>query len=60
MWMGARQVGQSFIIAFYVGFCCLFASFVLLSSFNPVYSKGTKTQAFSNVSTRKWLIFLLI
>ncbi|KAJ0926245.1 hypothetical protein HanRHA438_Chr04g0168831 [Helianthus annuus] len=31
------KLRQSFFIAFYVGFCCLFASFVLLSSFNPVY-----------------------
>ncbi|MFS7969514.1 hypothetical protein Hanom_Chr09g00810111 [Helianthus anomalus] len=60
MWTEAWKVGQSFLITFYVGFCCLFASFVLLSSFTPVYLKGTKTQAFSNISTRRGLILGLL
>ncbi|KAJ0601927.1 hypothetical protein HanIR_Chr03g0134191 [Helianthus annuus] len=37
----------------YVGFGCLFAYFVLFSSFGPVNSKGRKKHAFSNISTKK-------
>ncbi|MFS7986365.1 hypothetical protein Hanom_Chr11g01009461 [Helianthus anomalus] len=37
----------------YVGFCCLFASFVNLSSFNPENTKGRQKHTFSNISTKK-------
>ncbi|MFS8007346.1 hypothetical protein Hanom_Chr14g01259961 [Helianthus anomalus] len=58
-----RGVGHvKFIPSFciYVGFGCLFAPFVLLSSFGPVNSKGGKKHAFSNISTKKWLVLCLI
>ncbi|MFS7924597.1 hypothetical protein Hanom_Chr03g00274501 [Helianthus anomalus] len=47
-------------LCIYVGFGCLFASFVRLSSFGPVNSKGTKKRDFSNISTKKWLVLCLI
>ncbi|KAJ0843382.1 hypothetical protein HanRHA438_Chr15g0690761 [Helianthus annuus] len=43
----------------YVGFVCLFVSFVLLSSFSPVNSKERKKHVFSNISTKKRLVLCL-
>ncbi|MFS7992596.1 hypothetical protein Hanom_Chr12g01084161 [Helianthus anomalus] len=38
-------------LCIYVGFGCIFASFVHLSSFNPENTKGRQKHTFSNIST---------
>ncbi|KAJ0601526.1 hypothetical protein HanIR_Chr03g0129521 [Helianthus annuus] len=40
----------------YVRLCCLFASFLNLSSSNPENTKGRQKHTFSNISTKKGLV----
>ncbi|KAJ0577421.1 hypothetical protein HanIR_Chr05g0235781 [Helianthus annuus] len=43
----------------YARISCLFASFVILSSFNPENAKGRQKHYFSNISTQKGLVLCL-
>ncbi|MFS7953354.1 hypothetical protein Hanom_Chr07g00617561 [Helianthus anomalus] len=48
---GVRHATFLPLLCIYVGFGCIFASFVRLSSFNPENTKGRQKHTFSNIST---------
>ncbi|KAJ0866175.1 hypothetical protein HanRHA438_Chr12g0548721 [Helianthus annuus] len=56
MLSGGRACHVCSFSCIYVRFCCLFASFVYLSSFNPENTKGRQKHTFSNISTKKGLV----
>ncbi|MFS8032529.1 hypothetical protein Hanom_Chr17g01558871 [Helianthus anomalus] len=43
----------------YARISCLFASFVILSSFHPENTKGRRKHSFSNISAQKGLVLCL-
>ncbi|KAF5806459.1 hypothetical protein HanXRQr2_Chr05g0221761 [Helianthus annuus] len=51
MLSGGRAYHFCSLSCIYIRFCCLFASFVILSSCNPENTKGRQKHTFSNIST---------